>query len=139
MVSASHDNGMATPHVQPVDGAGERGRDGNDDDDESRPMAALSDYGSDIDVDWNDDSMFAVALETATATRPTLLSSSITFDSKTGAHYGHGVVQVAHQVQSSQSGPASERQAVEVEYHEGSRRRWSGTVSNETPAPQTDG
>ena len=113
----SNSNGMAASHVQPVDGVNDRGADNG-----ALPMTALSDYGSEIDIeDWDEDSLLVAALV-----------PSVEFEA--GAQNVDGFTQIDDSDQLP-SLAIAKRKTVEVEYHEGSRRRWSGTVSSETPAP----
>jgi exonuclease V len=101
-------------------------------------IASLSDYGSDIDID--DDTILAGAFDTLKNTAPTEKSAvlpSIEFEEGEAEDEEQDVLCVAkgkrsldaHVQRDIQSSPGREREALEVEYDERSRRAWSGTLS----------
>jgi exonuclease V len=116
-------------------------------------IASLSDYGSDIDID--DDTILAGAFDTLRNTAPTEKSAvlpSIEFEEGEAEDQEQdvdGFVQIhrptvlcvakgkrsldAHVQRDIQSSPGLEREALEVEYDERSRRAWSGTLSVHAP------
>ena len=127
---ATQENGiMAAPIVQLAEIASEYGSDVD-----VQSPTVLSDYGSDIGLeDLNEDDKVIDDLDTKRAVLP-----SIEFEEgerEDEEQYVEGVVQVygpagLRVARASQKTPAREREALEVEYDEGSRRAWSGTFSS---------
>jgi exonuclease V len=136
------DGTMAAPTTQLKTTGSEYGTDAD-----VGSIAALSDYGSDIGFDIDDDTILADALHTINSARPaekTAVLPSIEFEEgereDEAEEYVDGFVQVHRptvlhvargkrknaDAMDVQNSPLRERTVLEVEYDERSRRVWSG-------------